>query len=442
MLSANALLSQTIQTYNIDSLKEVLSQPLSDTARIWALNNLGRNIPNSDSTVLLAEQAIRLSRNIGYVKGEAEARNNLGHWFNQKGNYLRSMENYLVAIKLADSINFEGSLKRSYNSIASVYYYRKDYATSINYGYKAMHLATKLNDPSIVSLSASWLSQAYMATNQPDSALKYAQKSYEIATQLHEPFQLYMATARLGDVHGKQGNYALAIEYLRMSLTNSIKDGRYFRIADAHQRLAVTFGKAKMTDSCRWHATQAFTISQSQKLSATLLTSSLLLSGLYDGSDNSESLRYHKIALIAMDSLYGQEKNSQIEALSLNERLRQLDVEEQRRQAQIERRNGLQYAGMTLGIVLFVIIFLVLSRSKVVKPRLVRFLGVLALLILFEFFNLLLAPGIADVADNTPMFMLVVMVLVAATLVPVHQFLEKRVINRLAEQNKNTAENS
>ena len=46
---------QTIQTYNIDSLKQVLSTDLHDTNRIWALNNLGRNIQNSDTILVLAE---------------------------------------------------------------------------------------------------------------------------------------------------------------------------------------------------------------------------------------------------------------------------------------------------------------------------------------------------------------------------------------------------
>ena len=140
--------------------------------------------------------------------------------------------------------------------------------------------------------------------------------------------------------------------------------------------------------------------------------------------------------MVAMDSVNNQERNTRIEALNLNEKLRQIDREEQRRREEIDRRNNLQYAGITLVIVIFGIIFLVVSRSRKVKPALVRFLGLFALLILFEFINLLLAPGIADVADNSPMFMLIVMVVAAATLIPVHHYIEKRVVDRMVERNK------
>src|SRR5688572_7957490 len=104
---------QTIQTYNIDSLKQVLSTDLHDTNRIWALNNLGRNIQNSDTILVLAEEAIALSQTIGFTRGEADGYNNIGLWFNQKGNYPKALQNYLKSIQLSESVNYEAGLKRS-----------------------------------------------------------------------------------------------------------------------------------------------------------------------------------------------------------------------------------------------------------------------------------------------------------------------------------------
>ena len=70
LLSEVMLWGQTVQTYNVDSLRRALSRPQHDTARIWTLNNLGRNLSNSDSVLLVAQQAVALSRKIGFVKGE------------------------------------------------------------------------------------------------------------------------------------------------------------------------------------------------------------------------------------------------------------------------------------------------------------------------------------------------------------------------------------
>ena len=429
--------AQLVLTYNIDSLKQILSTFREDTNRIWALDNLGRNIQNSDTTIILAEQAIALSQKLGFKKGEAEAYNNIGYWFTQKGNYPKAIENYLKSIKLSESASYEPGLKRSFNNIAGVYSFLKDYSTSVSYASKGRRLSIKLNDLSTQALSASWLSKAYLEFHRTDSALKYAQESYEVATKLNEFLPLFQATARLGEINAAAGMPQLALEYLRLSLHFSKKDGRSFRIAGAHQQLATVFKSIGIKDSCLWHARQAFFISQEQNLSASLLSSSLLLSELYEGINDSESLRYHKLALVAQDSLFNQQKNRQIEALNFDETLRQREIEFSKQQAEDERKNNLQYAAIAFGLVLFVIVFLLLSHSIIANQNLIKFLGILALLLVFEFINLLLHPFLASLTHHSPYLMLTIMVCIAALLIPLHHRLEKWITHKLVEKNKN-----
>src|SRR5690606_25979075 len=116
--------------------------------------------------------------------------------------------------------------------------------------------------------------KSYLALHEKDSALKFAQESYEAAIRTKDPFPLYLSTARLGEVHQAEGNHSLALEYFRMSLKNSKQDGRYFRIAGAHQQSADLFEQMEATDSCFWHASEGFRISQKENLFATLFTSS------------------------------------------------------------------------------------------------------------------------------------------------------------------------
>lgn len=54
-----------------------------------------------------------------------------------------------------------------------------------------------------------------------------------------------------------------------------------------------------------------------------------------------------------------------------------------------EREQNIQYALIALGIIIFISIFLLLSRSIIVNEKWIEFLGVLGLLIVFEFTNLL-----------------------------------------------------
>ncbi len=313
--------------------------------------------------------------------------------------------------------------------------YRNDFQTAREYSKKARKFSIEQRDLVTLALASSWLSKSYIALNEKDSALVYAQESYEAARKTRDPFPLYLSTALLGEVHQAEGNLSLAQEYFRMSLKNSKKDGRYFRIAAAHQQLAYLFNKLNNKDSCFYHANEAFLISEQEGLTATLYSSSLLLSQLFEGVDDSKSLQYHKLALAAKDSLFSQEKNHQVEALRFSELQRQREVEALNLKMSEERKNNLQYAGIALGLVLLVIVFLLLSHSILATPRIIRFFGILALLIIFEFINLLIGPFADTISGHSPVLMLLIMVVVAALLIPLHNRIEHWITNMLIVKN-------
>jgi hypothetical protein len=64
------------------------------------------------------------------------------------------------------------------------------------------------------------------------------------------------------------------------------------------------------------------------------------------------------------------------------------------------------------------------------------FFGVIALLIVFEFLNLLLHPFLEKVTHHSPVLMLLALVCIAALLVPLHHKLEKWATTKLVEKNK------
>jgi hypothetical protein len=61
---------------------------------------------------------------------------------------------------------------------------------------------------------------------------------------------------------------------------------------------------------------------------------------------------------------------------------------------------------------------------------------VIALLIVFEFLNLLLHPFLESITHHNPVLMLLALVCIAALLVPLHHRLEKWAAHKLVEKNK------
>ena len=77
-----------------------------------------------------------------------------------------------------------------------------------------------------------------------------------------------------------------------------------------------------------------------------------------------------------------------------------------------------------------------LSHSIIINSKLIEFFGIIALLIVFEFLNLLLHPFLERITHHSPVLMLLALVCIAALLVPLHHKLEKWATHKLVEKNK------
>ena len=89
-----------------------------------------------------------------------------------------------------------------------------------------------------------------------------------------------------------------------------------------------------------------------------------------------------------------------------------------------------------MGIVSVIVVFLLLSRSVITNERIIEFFGVVGLLLVFEFLNLVLHPFLEKMTHHSPVLMLLALVSIAAILVPLHHKLEKWATHRLIEKNK------
>ncbi|MGZ5191959.1 MAG: hypothetical protein ACXWCZ_13195 [Flavisolibacter sp.] len=101
-----------------------------------------------------------------------------------------------------------------------------------------------------------------------------------------------------------------------------------------------------------------------------------------------------------------------------------------------ERKANTQYAAIAVVLILFITAFLLLSRSIIVNEKWISFLGVLGLLIVFEFINLFFHPFIASVTNHSPILMLIMLVGIAALLIPAHHKLEHWIKHKMVEKNK------
>ena len=124
--------------------------------------------------------------------------------------------------------------------------------------------------------------------------------------------------------------------------------------------------------------------------------------------------------------------------MSVEEEARQQEQKLEEDKFEEAQKENLQYTFIAVGIVSFFIIFLIFSRNYITNPKAIEFLSVIALLIVFEFINLLVHPILEKATHHSPFLMLVALVSIAALLIPFHHKLEHWAVNKLIEKNRET----
>ncbi|MBK7569284.1 MAG: hypothetical protein IPI31_15805 [Bacteroidetes bacterium] len=91
---------------------------------------------------------------------------------------------------------------------------------------------------------------------------------------------------------------------------------------------------------------------------------------------------------------------------------------------------------IAIGIVFFIILFFLLSHSIIITEKWISFFGILGLLIVFEFINLLIHPFLERITHHSPALMLIALVVLASLLIPMHHRMEKWIKEKMTEKNK------
>ena len=412
---------------DIDNLKLVLAKTNADTTRVELLRATGYRDRNL-STLL---EALTLAKKIKYINGEADCNNSIGNYFFGNSNYPTAMEFYLEGLKISEANNYQAGIAKTMGNIGSVYSTQGEYRLALNNFLKAMAITKNTRSNAIQFYD---VARAYLQLRNSDSALFYGNQSYQHAVATNDSNALTNSLFILGDIHNHLGNTALAFVNYRMAIPYSA--GFVFTLPDIYMSMAKLFRQTGQMDSCIVYAEKALRSAQLFNNGDLVFKSAGLLSDFYEKQDVNKSFYYYKLAVAGKDSMFSKEKIKQIENLSFNETLRQQEREAEKLKANEERKQNLQYATIALSLFAFVIIFLLLSHSIVANQKLIQFLGILSLLIVFEFINLLIHPYLANFTHHSPVLMLGVMVCIAALLIPVHHWLEKWITHRLVEKNK------
>ena len=435
LLSIHTVSSQSV---NIDTFLQKFAAEKDDNARIDLMLSMTLNIAETNPLLdmQIAEKFLLQSQKNNNKVNEAMSLSGIGYNYMSFGNNSKSLEYNLKATELAQETGNGKLIAFTKHNLAHNYKVLADYPKAIRLYLSAEESFSKLKDYVMQNLALTSLAEVYLLKNNLDSALIYVQRNYELSMQNNYYDYLSYTYGYLGSIHGKMGNSSLAISYFNLGIKEGIRTKSARALNTIYTVVAQYFNDSNQNDSSVVYAKKAIAVVRQTAFSNRSIIPAKLLLDIYRNSNIDSAFKYSEMYRIANDSLFSAKIIQQTQLLTFEDELRQQKLTEEKTKVEVQREQNLQYALIALGIITFIILFLLLSRSFITNTRLIEFLGVMALLIVFEFLNLLLNPFLERVTNHTPLFMLLAMVCIASLLVPVHHRVEKWSTAKLVEKNK------
>jgi hypothetical protein len=432
------------QTKIADSLKTVLTYTTNPLDRFNLLTKIlenqsfyrGGNIDSADCIRLL--QIAQQLKNDSML---AASYNWIGSYFSfTKGDNATALEYYFKALPFAEKSNVKRRISSLDFDISLAYYALQNNKAAVQYvrkgGDDLPGKSHPLYDFMLLQYQrgmATW----YSRMKQPDSALYFAQAFYETSRKINSIAQRFNALADIADAYTQSGENELADVYIKkvIAITDSVKMIP-IKLRFSNYYIPALLNKGNIPEAMV-QAKQLLTLGESNNNNNVKLAAAGFMRQVFDSLRNKDSAYYYaRLEATISAQIFSQNNINKIQALAFNEQIRLIEEEAKKTEEEQRHKQNIQYALLALGIITFIVMFLLLSRRHITNTKLIRFLGVVALLLVFEFLNLLLHPFLDRITDHSPLQMLLALVCIAALLVPLHHKLEKWATHKLVEKNK------
>lgn len=462
--------------YSEQALKLAKAEQL-DEYIAWAYVYLARGARmngEKDKALNYDNLAVSIAGSTANDSLKISALHSMGETYLSRKENLLAFRNYIQGLNLAEQIDSYEQIKNSYFYLAEFYLVLEDYEKSKDYLFKLRDLTIKENKPYDRLNVYSFLGGVYTGAKQYDLALDNYEKGialadttgftlfkvncysgilnmYLFSRQSETALKYFKEKKELRDFMQVSGvdyiiDYAYGLAYTQMKKFDSAEyflkksQIRFETVASKanqyyfYSNIAELYENKNEPKKALDYYLKAKTIAEDRGDIQLLQNISADLDTVYQMmADYKNALVYNKKYHHYKDSL---------EELSTEKDLLRLEVDNENKRKEKEavaaaeakrERHNIQYMGITAGIAAVFIMLVMLGAFSVSKST-IRIIGFFAFIFLFEFIILLADHAIHDATHGEPWKILAIKIMLISILLPLHHFLEKKVIHFLTER--------
>jgi len=427
---------------SVRTLRVLLAKEKIDSNRVKILWQLAEqiNVYNPDTAILLSQQALFLAKKINYQEGQSRALALLSNTFIKIGNYPRALDLNIQKLKIDEKGNEPSRLASVLMNIGVIYVLQEEYEKALTYYAQSDSVISLYNIKDLKWYIDVNLGDVYNRLNISETAYIYFNRALQIARQIADDNFIGISMTGLGHSYLKLGkidsslfSYRTGIAYLQ-----SVKDDE--TLTEAALGLAKLFKQLKQYDSSKLYAALSYSIAKKDGFLSKELEAAEFLTEHYRlTKDIDSAFIYIHYVKTLNDSVNSRNRIRESQVISSNEQFRQYEIEENNKLAMKERKQRLQLLFIGIFIPGLFLITLFLSRVKI-NIKVIRFLGIVSLMFLFEYITILLHPVVINITHHTPWIEIMIFVALGAVLVPAHHRLEHWLIQKLLQQRSSREE--
>ena len=407
-------------------------------------NNKKEALRNYFDALLIAEE-IKETKETKSRKAELK-RNcylRLSGFYSRIKEYEKAIDYYTFAYREMDNMNDKRVPYQrciDINALGNLYAAKKSYDIAISYYERSIAMAdslsfSNLKVPGYISLLNQYLRMEpkkaleYMNSSRGQALLAFLNK-FGMSAAVYQTYAVIYTQVNQFDSARIYFDKAIPLFEQKMTENNSVVV--YMQAAEFHK-------KAGEIDKALALYARSKDIGERNGLLEIVQDASKQMDTLYGMKGDYRTARqFHEIYYTYKDSIDKLNKANELDKLAAKDeedRQVRLKKEEEERKRQ---RNNIQYTAITLGIVVLFVALVVLGMFKV-SGGFIKAIGFFVFLMLFEFIFLVFKKNIYSITHGEPWKDLAFMIALAALLVPLHHWIEHKVLHYLTSHNRLTA---
>jgi hypothetical protein len=420
----------------IDSLQNRLLYAKADTSKIVCLYEIALQYQqfNSDTTLLYSLRAYKKSLHINYLDGISRSATIIGNVYLNAGNYAKALEYYIEKLKTEEKRNKPEIQTTAIMQIATTYQLESEYDKASSYALRADSIidTNKLSRLKLYSLLN--LGDLFEKSDNLSLAMKYTQDAYNLSIKDNDKKLRGVILNNLGNIYAKSGNTELAIQNYKNAIPLLVAESDEPAIAENSLGLAKQYLRINTLDSALSYAKKSYDLSKKNGFLSKQLDACIFLVKYYkDNNDINHAFSYQEEELMLKDSIYSKDRITRSQLLTIEEELRQKEIAEKKIEEAHDRKIKLQYLTIAILLPIFFFITIYLSNRKI-RPKYIEFLGIISLLLTFEYIMIILHPLIVSITHHLPLYQLLIFAVIASILTPLHHRIENWLVKVLTKK--------